>query len=583
MEKKRVLIIDDEPLIRRAMADYLSEFEYETVVAADGAEGLEQARDESFDVVLVDLRMPRVDGLEVIATLDQEQPQLPVVVVSGTGMLGDAIEAMRQGAWDYITKPVQDIDEILVTVKRVLERASLIAERDQYRRDLEELNRSLEAEVARQTQDLRTQNRRLAALNRISYAISDPLDLDTMLNRALDATMAAFEADGGIVRLLNPATGELVIAAARGVPEPYLLSAQAIRLGEGIVGQVGQSGHPQSGADFSGDPWLMSLWDGGFQSFLCAPLRAGDEGVFVGVGRAEALTSRPPIVGTLGVMMKEAHSFAAEDVDLLATVGNQIGVAVARAQYAADLKQTNVQLEQANVELRRLDTLREQFIQNVAHELRTPLALVHGYVELLAREELDLEEEKAALDVMTKRVQVLVDLVGAITTLQDLGSQPLDVGLVSPAELIRTVCQMAAQRAAVVGVGLQCDEPADLDVFSGDFTRLTQALYQLVDNACKFSPEGTVVTVEARLSSQADEICISVTDQGIGIPSEEHERIFDLFYQVDGSIARRYGGTGLGLALVKEIVEAHGGRIEVESEMGEGSTFRMCLPSGEVK
>ena len=114
-------------------------------------------------------------------------------------------------------------------------------------REIEQLNRSLEAEVVRQTQDLRAQNRRLAALNRISYAISDPLDLDTMLNRAIDAAVAAIEADGGTVRLLNSATGQLVIAAARGLPESYLSSAQAIPLGEGVIGQVAQRGQPRPG------------------------------------------------------------------------------------------------------------------------------------------------------------------------------------------------------------------------------------------------------------------------------------------------------------------------------------------------
>lgn len=578
MEKKRILIIDDEPLIRRAMADYLSEFEYETVTATDGAEGLEQARTESFDVVLVDLRMPRVDGLEVIAALNQEQPELPVVVVSGTGVLSDAIEAMRQGAWDYITKPVQDIDEILVTVERVLEKATLIAERDQYRRDLEDINRSLEAEVARQTQDLRTQNRRLAALNRVSYAISDPLDLDTILNRALNATLAAFEADSGVVRLLNPATGKLTVAVARGLPESYLALAQAIPMGEGIVGQVAQSGRPHNGADFSGDSWMVSLKEGGFLSFLCAPLRAGDRGLFAWMDSVDVVDLQSPVVGTLSIIMHDRRDFDADEVDLLVTVGNQIGVAVARVQYAADLKQTNIRLEQANVELRRLDTLREQFTQNVTHELRTPLALVHGYVEMLVQDGLNLEEQKMALDVISRRVQTLVDLVDAVTTLQDLGSQPLRMEPISPSELVKTACMMAAQRASAAGIELQCDYPLGLAPFPGDFTRLAQALYQLLDNACKFSSEGTAVTVGAWLVPGENEIRISVADQGIGIPPDEQERIFGRFYQLNGSAARRYGGTGLGLALVKEIVGAHGGRVEVESETGEGSTFTVCLP-----
>jgi signal transduction histidine kinase/DNA-binding response OmpR family regulator len=566
-ERRRVLVIDDEPLIRRAVADYLEDCGYETVTAVDGAEGLAKARAGQFQAVLVDLRMPQVDGLEVIATLKDEQPELPIVVVSGTGVLSDAIEAMRQGAWDYITKPVQDIEEIRVTVERVMERAQLREERDRYQRELERLNRSLEAEVRRQTQDLRMQNRELAALNSVSYAISDPLDLDTMLNRATTAAVQAVEADSGVVRLLNPATNQLVIAAARGFSESYLSSAEAILLGQGIIGQVAQSGQPRVADNSADDPWLARLRVEGMHSFLCVPLRAG-----------ESEGGKHPIVGVLAVVTRAKRSFDTHEVDLLTTIGNQIGVAVARAQFAADLRRTNVQLEEANIELRQLDMLREQFIQNVAHELRTPLALVRGYVEMLARGELDPEEQRVALEVTSRRVETLVELVEAITTLQDLGSKPMHIETISPAELIVTACQMTAQRAVNAGIELRFEQSADLPLFPGDFTKLSQALHQLLDNACKFSPGSKVVTITGRVDSDEGTICVSVTDQGIGIPPEEQERIFERFYQVDGGLTRRYGGTGLGLALVREIMEAHGGTVSVESEVGAGSTFTLHLP-----
>ncbi|MBN1979797.1 MAG: response regulator [Anaerolineae bacterium] len=566
-KKRRVLIVDDESIIRRAMADYLADCGYETATASDGAEGLAKAQSEKFDIVLVDLRMPRLDGLEVISTLKSAQPELPIVVISGTGVLNDAIEAMRQGAWDYLTKPVQDIEEIRVTVERVIERAQLLAERDRYQRELEDLNRSLEVEVARQTRDLRMQNRELAALNSVSYAISDPLDLDTMLGRATAAAVDAVQADGGIVRLLNPATDQLVVAAALGFSNSYLASAQAIPLGRGVIGRVAQDGRPYIGADFADDAWLSALRSEGFRSVVCVPLRAGD-----------SAAEKHPIMGALGVMTRAERDFGAHDVDLLTTIGNQIGVAVARAQYAADLRMTNIQLEQANIELRQLDELREQFIQNVAHELRTPLALVRGYVEMLAQGGLGPEEQRVALEVTSRRVETLVELVEGITTLQDLGGRSMRLETVSPAELIKTACQMTMQRAVNAGIDLCCDCADDVCSIPGDFTRLSQALHQLLDNACKFSPEGTVVAVAAWLDSDAEAMCISVADQGIGIPAEEHERIFERFYQVDGGLTRRYGGTGLGLALVKEIIEAHRGRIAVESEVGRGSTFTMYLP-----
>jgi signal transduction histidine kinase/DNA-binding response OmpR family regulator len=558
MAARRILIIDDEPLIRRAMADYLAECGYETSTAADGAEGLAQARAERFHTVLVDLRMPHVDGLEVIATLHTEQPDLPIVVVSGTGVLNDAIEAMRRGAWDYISKPVQDIDEITVVIKRVMERADLIAERDGYQRELERLNRSLEADVARQVEDLRLNYRKLAALNHVSYAISGPLDTDTMLNRAIDAAMEAFEADGGTVWLLNPATDQLVIAAARGLPTDQLVSEQSIQLGQGIVGRVAESGRPYGGNDFTDDPWLAPLQEiDGLHSYLCVPLRTGDE-----------------IVGALGIAARAERDFDAHEVELLAAIGNQIGVAVARAQYAADL-------QKANAELRRLDTLREQFIQNVAHELRTPLALIHGYVEMLVLGGIDLGEYQAALDVVSRRVKALVDLVESITTLQDLDSEPLHLEQIVPFELIQTACQMVSQRASNADIKLRNTCQPELPTFSGDFTRLAQALHQLLDNACKFSPEGGTVTITAEVKQEA--MLISVADQGIGIPPQEHAHIFDRFYQVDGSTTRRYGGTGLGLAIAKEIVEAHGGRIAVDSVVDQGSVFSVWLPAQHTR
>ncbi len=575
MKKKRILIIDDEAFIRRALADFLTEEGYETVTAANGAEGLTIARDEQFHTVLVDLRMPHIDGIEVVTTLHAEQVDLPVVVVSGTGVLSDAIEAIRRGAWDYITKPVLDIDEITVVVERVIEKARLTAERDESRRELEQLNRGLEAEVARQTQDLRAQNRKLMALNRASYAISDPLDMDTMLNRAIDAARDAIGADGGVVWLLNPATEQLVLAVARGVHISHLAPTQTIPLGQGIVGQVAQNGHPQGAIDLV--PWAANSNEtGGSHSLLCVPLRAGDGITSLELASLAETEKRVPIVGVMGIAMQGKYDFDAHEVELLASIGNQIGVAVARARYAADLKKANAQLGQANAELRRLDTLREQFIQNVAHELRTPLALAHGYIEMMVQGGLSSDEQQTAINVVSRRVYALVELVESITTLQDLDSDPLRVEPVAPAELIQTAREMIVQRAASASIRLYTECQPNLAPFSGDFIRLAQALHQLLDNACKFSPKGSTVTITARTTQDA--LLISVTDQGIGIPSEEYARIFDRFYQVDGGMSRRHSGTGLGLAIVKEVVQAHGGRVTVESSEGTGSTFTVWLP-----
>ncbi|MBN1220100.1 MAG: response regulator [Anaerolineae bacterium] len=350
----RILLIDDEALIRRSLSDYLNDCGYETVTAVDGADGLNQARAQQFQVVLVDLRMPKIDGLKVVSTLKNEQPELPVVVVSGTGVLSDAIEAIRRGAWDYVTKPIQDMDEIVVVVERVLERARLRTERDQYQRELEQLNRSLEAEVARQVQNLQAQNRELTALNRVSYAISAPLDLDTMLNRAIDAAIAAIEADSGIVRLFGQDHNQLTIAAARGIPKTHYAATQTLPLAEGMVGHVAQTGHPYTHADFVDDPTISLLKDKGFHACLAVPLRAGYE-----------MHEKHHIVGTLEIMLRATHTFDAHEIELLTTIGNQIGVAVARAQYATDLQQANAQLEQLLTQIQEQARQVQQIIDTV--------------------------------------------------------------------------------------------------------------------------------------------------------------------------------------------------------------------------
>ena len=170
MDKKRILIIEDDALFRRTLADYLDGCGYETTLAADGVQGLEMARAEQFDVALVDLRIPRMSGLQVIAILSAEQPTLPIIVVSGNSLVGNAIEAMRRGAWDYITKPILDNDELLDCIERHLALRELeYQEINQDSQEIEEnkaflikeikLSRMRQVDLQRQLQECREQSR----------------------------------------------------------------------------------------------------------------------------------------------------------------------------------------------------------------------------------------------------------------------------------------------------------------------------------------------------------------------------------------------------------------------------------------
>ena len=224
-----------------------------------------------------------------------------------------------------------------------------------------------------------------------------------------------------------------------------------------------------------------------------------------------------------------------------------------------------------------LERLQSEFIQNVNHELRQPLTLVRGYVEMLTKSQLD-EETRWRLSSMALAQTIdLVERVEAITTYKDVPQGEIKPEWVNVLDLTQTALKMSWQKAYRAGITLHLDGPASPPAVVGDPSWLLEALKQLLDNAIKFSPEGGPVVI--RIYTTFDEVCLEVKDQGVGIPPAQLERIFTPFYQADGSPSRRFGGVGLGLSIVQSVARAHAGRVWVKSTgHSKGSTFTMALP-----
>ncbi|PKO20385.1 MAG: hypothetical protein CVU38_20395 [Chloroflexi bacterium HGW-Chloroflexi-1] len=224
-------------------------------------------------------------------------------------------------------------------------------------------------------------------------------------------------------------------------------------------------------------------------------------------------------------------------------------------------------------------------IQNVSHELRTPLTTISGYVELLGEAGLGplTAEQAQALEVMRRQVRQLYFMVNRFLTLQTIDAGGLQKIEVEPGLLLCQAVEARQARAAVTGIRVDLEVSADVPQLEVDVDLMNQVLDNLLDNAVKFSPNGGVVRVRARLEQSASlqerQVLISIADPGIGIPPDKLAQMFERFYQADGSTTRRFGGAGIGLALCRKIVEAHGGRIWAESEgEGRGSTFYVALP-----
>ena len=230
-------------------------------------------------------------------------------------------------------------------------------------------------------------------------------------------------------------------------------------------------------------------------------------------------------------------------------------------------------------DVRRAELQRRDFVGNVSHELRTPLAALRSVVETLV--DGALEDRPAAEEFLRRadhEVERLINLVEELLELSRIesGELPLDIQPTDIKALLQEALELARPEANRRRVELKLEVEPDLEVVELDAKHIDRAVYNLVQNAVKFTPPAGTVTVRAQRVGNSLEV--SVRDTGIGIPASDLPRVFERFYKVDQS--RASGGTGLGLALVKHAVEAHGGHVSAESRIGEGSTFRFVIPLG---
>jgi two-component system phosphate regulon sensor histidine kinase PhoR len=233
--------------------------------------------------------------------------------------------------------------------------------------------------------------------------------------------------------------------------------------------------------------------------------------------------------------------------------------------------------------LKQLENTRQEFVANVSHELRTPLSMIKGFVEtLLSGAKDDPSVANRFLLNIDKHADRLTFLIEDLLTISRLESGKVLFNLqpTSLADVANRVVEDLRDRAAEKRVRLVNQIPAGLTAWA-DGDRLQQVFFNLVDNAIKYGrPEGSVI-LDATMADQ-NQVKVAVKDDGPGIPPESRERIFERFYRVDKARSREQGGTGLGLSIVKHIVQCHGGRVWVESDLSKGSAFYFLLPKNEA-
>ena len=247
------------------------------------------------------------------------------------------------------------------------------------------------------------------------------------------------------------------------------------------------------------------------------------------------------------------------------------------------LRDFAAQLERANQELKRVDEMKSEFVSVASHELRTPLTTIKNAVQLVLRGKAgEINETQANfLSMAEKNINRLTNILNSLLDLSriesgNIGMKFEEFDLTSP---IKFILSSLKPQADGKSIHLNMEAPEELPPVYGDREKVEQILMNLIGNAIKFTPEGGEISVSPKLpDGEGGMVAISVKDSGIGIPEDQLKKVFEKFYQVEGSLHRSVSGTGLGLAITKGLVEAHQGKIWVESEVGKGSTFTFTLP-----
>jgi len=636
MPASLILVVDDSQDIREFLAEaVLPPAGYSVETVEDALSALAWLQEHVPALVITDQSMPNLSGIELIRRMQRDFPQVPAILMTGEGSEMLAVEAMRAGAVDYLTKPFEP-EQLLAAVGRAM---------SQHHRW-----RSLErarTEATKNTASLKNRLQEFETLAEIGRNVTSMLDLDEVLTVVVEAAVNLTQAEEGSLLLLDDVSGELYMRASKNFDEEFARTFR-LHVQDSLAGGVIASGDPilidQSTPQKINTSYLV-------HSLIYVPLKVRQRILGVlGVDNRKAgrvLTDQDAKVMTAladyaAIAIENAQLYTRSEVQrrkletILAETENGVIVvdpdnrlilingaaqeafhvpdglinrsivealdhprllALIRAPgntprrdeiEASDGRIFNAQrtpiegvgqaiLMHDITHLKELDRIKSEFVTTVSHDLRSPLTAILGYVELIERAGNVNDQQQEFI----RRVRVSVEqITRLVTDLLDLGrieagldttKEPTPLGLMARYAL-ESLRGMAEEKDLVMDLHI----PEHLPQVYGDPIRLRQMIGNLLSNAIKYTPVGG--TVRLGVQSENDQIILRVQDTGAGIPPADQPYLFDKFFRAS-NIPQDVPGTGLGLSIVKSIVDNHEGRIWVDSHLGEGTLFTVVLPA----
>jgi PAS domain S-box-containing protein len=413
-------------------------------------------------------------------------------------------------------------------------------------------------ENARYTVTLRRRLDEVTALQELARQVSSSYTLTDIVNVVVRTLQDVYECRNAWIALVDEAGEEVTLRAATGLT-PEMIQRSRFRVGERGVGQVVETGQPLYVADTRTDP-AFRVVDPGVRAIMIVPL-----------------TVRGRVIGALGMDGGVPNAFTLEHERVLNIAGGQIAAAIETVNLLQQTRERANQLAVANASLEAQDALRRELVYQVSHDLRSPLQIVFGYADMMHSGDLGpvTEMQVDVLALMLKRTRSIERLTLDIMAAKPISYDMLELKQVDIAEVCRQAVLDAHMLHSEQSFTFVAEMPPGGLLVEADYNRLSRVFDNLIGNAVKFSPDGGTITLRASREVERHRVLISIGDQGIGISPDQIPYIFERFFRGD---RKRFGGSGLGLYIVQQIIEAHGGQVWVTSEQGVGSTFSFTLP-----
>jgi signal transduction histidine kinase/DNA-binding response OmpR family regulator len=556
-----VLVVDDREDNLTFLHEYVLEPNgYQLIKAHNGVQALEILQEQHVDLIISDLVMPQMGGLELLETLREKGLEIPVILMTFHGSEGTAVRAFRLGARDYIIKPFA-IDEMLDAIDRALTESRLREERDRLTQTVLKVNQQLEARV----QEMRF-------LYGIGRSVTSLRNLEEVLNRIVEAAVYLTEADEGSLMLVDPASGELYLRAARGMGDRNAKTFR-MKIDDSISGQVVRTGRPVMIGGINEDD-SFKLATGYFvKALLNVPLKAG--------GR---------VIGVLAVNNRATvQSFTDSHLNLLLALADYATIAIQNAQLFAKLASDADAAKQSSREFEQIAADRSVELEEVSRQLvRTEKLSALGYMATGVAKELDTPINGILDNVhqLANRVERTQDNIRLLTALRSealhcrqITKSLLDFAGKGEVQLQETDLNDVIETAwAKYNNENQVNEKVDfvrgfdpqLPMIRVDSKQIEQAIFYLIRHAAYTMPDGG--TLRATTRAVGSELQVIVSDTGTGLSPQDMRHVFEPFYQAGDQTF------GMELSITYAIVKRHQGNIEVESAARQGTTFTIHLP-----